>query len=166
MVEDHRVRYAGFWVRFSAEMIDSTVLTIVSTVLELMILGLVYWIRFFLLREQQDAGTGFFEAFNALLIQVLNVILYGLVAVPYYTYGHYRYGTTLGKKPFHVYVVDAHTHARITLKQSYLRCFGYFVSYIPFGTGYLMAAFHPEKRALHDLIAGTVSIYSKEGLRQ
>jgi uncharacterized RDD family membrane protein YckC len=49
----------------------------------------------------------------------------------------------------------------ISMKQSVIRSIGYAISYLPLAAGYLMAAFHPEKRALHDLLAGTVSI-SKE----
>ena len=44
------------------------------------------------------------------------------------------------------------------MKQSVVRTVGYALSYAPLGAGFLMAAIHPEKRALHDLIAGTVSI--------
>jgi uncharacterized RDD family membrane protein YckC len=46
----------------------------------------------------------------------------------------------------------------ISLKQSWIRCLSYTLSYLPMCAGFIMAAFQPEKRALHDLIAGTVSI--------
>jgi uncharacterized RDD family membrane protein YckC len=61
-----------------------------------------------------------------------------------------------------IYVVDAKSFKPITLKQSVLRCMGYVVSGLPFLCGYLMAAFHPEKKALHDLIGGTVSIIKEK----
>jgi uncharacterized RDD family membrane protein YckC len=35
---------------------------------------------------------------------------------------------------------------------------GYTVSYLIIGCGFFMAAFHPQKKALHDLLAGTVSV--------
>jgi uncharacterized RDD family membrane protein YckC len=88
-----------------------------------------------------------------------------LMAFPYYTWGHYRYGMTLGKRPFRIYVVNEKDHLAISLKQAVIRSLGYVVSYLPLAGGYLMAALHPEHRALHDLMAGTVSIY-KRGSQQ
>ena len=55
-------------------------------------------------------------------------------------------------------VVDARTGGRLSLGQSVLRYFGYFVSTIPFGLGLLWVAFDPKKQAWHDKIAGTVVI--------
>ena len=149
-------RYAGFWIRLLADMIDTIVLTVAAWFVELMILGVVYWIGHY--------AAPFQDAFNALWLQIANGVIYLLLAAPYYTWGHYRYGTTIGKRPFRIYVVSEATRLPITMKQSILRSLGYVVSYLPMGAGFLMAALHPEKRALHDLIAGTVSI-SKERSR-
>lgn len=146
-------RYAGFWIRLLADLIDTTVLTVASWFIELMGLGVVYWIGHF--------AAPFQDAFNSFWLQIANAIIYVVIAAPYYTWGHYRYGTTLGKKPFRIYVVTEDQKLPISMKQAVLRTLGYVVSYIPLGAGFLMAAVHPEKRALHDLIAGTVSI-SKE----
>lgn len=94
-----------------------------------------------------------------MFIQLLFYGVYSCVAFPYYVWGHFRYGTTLGKKPFGIYVVSAADQGRLTLSQSIIRTAGYVLSSLPFACGYLMAAFHPRKQALHDLIAGTVSRY-------
>src|SRR6185312_9975503 len=102
----------GFWIRLLADLIDTTVLTVASWFVELMILGLVYWIG----RYTQP----FQDAFNALWLQIFNAVL----AAPYYTWGHYRYGTTLGKKPFRIYVVQESNRLPITMKQSILRSIG------------------------------------------
>jgi uncharacterized RDD family membrane protein YckC len=147
-------RYAGFWIRFVANLIDTIVLTVASWFLELMILGAVYWIG--------SRAKPFQDAFNPFMLQVFNGVLYLLLAFPYYTWGHYRYGTTLGKKPFKIYVVGMATFLPITGKQSVIRTLAYALSYLPFGAGFLMAAFQPEKRALHDLVAGTVSITKEQ----
>jgi uncharacterized RDD family membrane protein YckC len=145
-----QTRYAGFWIRLVADLIDTLILTVASWFLELMILGVVYWLGSF--------GKPFADAFNPFFLQIFNGVLYVLLALPYYTWGHYRYGTTLGKRPLQVYVVTASQGLPISLKQSWIRCFGYVLSYLPFCAGFIMAAFHPEKRALHDLLAGTVSV--------
>jgi uncharacterized RDD family membrane protein YckC len=95
---------------------------------------------------------------NGLLSQVISEVIYTILATPYFVYGHYRYQTTLGKRVLRLYVVRADNGLRITLKQSWIRYFGYLVSYLPVGCGYLMAAFHPKKQALHDLMAGTICV--------
>ena len=150
-------KYAGFWIRFIANLIDTGLLTVASWFLELMILGVVYWVG--------SREKSFQDAFNPFMLQVFNGVLYVLLAFPYYSWGHYRYGTTLGKKPFRIYVVCMSNFLPITWKQSVIRTLAYTLSYLPFGAGFLMAAFQSEKRALHDLLAGTVSI-SKEKMNE
>ncbi|MEA1918610.1 MAG: RDD family protein, partial [Campylobacterota bacterium] len=44
-------------------------------------------------------------------------------------------------------------------KQLIIRYIGYIVSIIPLMIGFFMVAFRSDKRALHDLLAGTVVIY-------
>lgn len=155
------VRYAGFWIRFAAHFIDSVLLNVASLLLEVVVLGFFYLIRLGLRSAQGGVVPSFTEAFDPFLVQALSVGFYFSLALPYFVWGHFRYGTTLGKKLFHIYVVSVSDPARaapITINQSLIRFFAYALSYLPFMAGFVMAAFHPEKRALHDLIAGTVSI--------
>jgi uncharacterized RDD family membrane protein YckC len=72
----------------------------------------------------------------------------------YYIVGHWRWGQTVGKMLLRVRVVQV-DGAPISLGQSLLRFIGYFVSYLTLLLGYLLAGFRSDKRALHDLIAGT-----------
>ena len=136
--------YAGFWLRAVATFVDSLVVGVVSSILG--------WIFLKIVLKIIAAGVnGVEEQFFYLGIQFC-------VAFPYYVWGHFRYGTTLGKRLVGVFVVRTDSLEPITLKQSIGRFCAYAVSYLPVGCGYLMAAFHPQKRALHDLIAGTVCI--------
>jgi uncharacterized RDD family membrane protein YckC len=151
-------RYAGFWIRFLADIIDTLVLTLVSWIVEFIVLGAIYLVWGFILSRQGETIPGFFDAFNAYALQMVNIGMYFCVAFPYYVWGHFRWGTTLGKKPFGIYVVDAKTLGPVTLKQSIGRFAAYGVSYALVATGFLMAAFHPRKQGLHDLMAGTVSV--------
>lgn len=144
------MKYAGFWIRLVADILDSILLTLTSWMVEYFILGMVYWIGRF--------TAPFSDAFNAFTLQLLNIGIYFCIALPYYVIGHYRWGTTLGKKPLKIYVINAHDQASITLRQSVIRFFAYGLSYALFLCGFIMAAFQPEKRALHDLLAGTMSI--------
>ncbi len=45
----------------------------------------------------------------------------------------------------------------LTWRKAILRTFGYFISgFLLLGLGFLVVIFHPQKRAFHDLIAGTL----------
>ena len=118
-------------------------------------------------------APGYLDTVSPFTVQVMSLVVYVILAVPYYVWTHFCYGTTLGKRygmtlstlglcSRRIYVVRAGSYEPITLRQSWIRCLGYAASYLPFGCGYLMAAFHPQKLALHDLFAGTVSILRPE----
>ena len=137
------MKYAGFWIRLAAHLIDFILLNTVEVALEYAIslpLGL-----------------------SAVIQQVVGVILSLALCYFYYVEIPMRRGTTIGKKIFGIYVLDARTGLIFTKKQAIARLFAYLLSYAIVGCGFLMAAFHPQKRGLHDLIAGTVSVRRKKG---
>lgn len=144
------MRYAGFWIRVTAEVIDSTILAIASVVIELMIFGVAFWV----IADPEDLQ----QLGNPVFTQLLNLVVYSVISIPYYTWWHYRNGTTPGKVKLKIHVVNAKDHGKITFQQALVRTLAYALSYIPLGAGFIMAGIHPEKRALHDLLAGTVSI--------
>jgi uncharacterized RDD family membrane protein YckC len=152
------VLYAGFWVRFLAHCIDSLILTFISCGLEFGVLGIFYCIKWMLLLKQGETPPPFDEAFNAFFLQIFNAGLYFCCAFPYFVWGHFNWGTTLGKRLFSVYVLQEQTQEKITLQQSVARFFLYGLSYLPMGIGFLMVIFHPHKQGLHDLIAKTISV--------
>ncbi len=152
------VRYAGFWIRLIADIIDSLVLTALSWLLEYILLGMVYGVWALYMKMHAQLAPPFSDAFNPFYLQIVNVGLYFCLAFPYYVWGHFYWGTTLGKRPFNIYVVSADTLGPITIKQSMVRFFSYLISYLPFCAGFLMAAIHPKKQGLHELVAGTVSV--------
>jgi len=57
-----------------------------------------------------------------------------------------------------VYVVDYRTGRPLTLGRSMIRFLGYGLSYLPMCAGFLMAAFGPERLALHDLVGASRSV--------
>lgn len=152
------IRIAGFWIRFWAHIVDSLILTLASWFLELGVLWVFYGIKTILLAKLGEPMPPFDDAFNAFFLQILNAGLYFCFAFPYFVLGHYQYGTTWGKRLFGIYVVQAETHEKITLRQSIVRFFLYGLSYLPMGVGFLMVAYHPKKQGLHDLIAKTISV--------
>ena len=87
-----------------------------------------------------------------------------LVAV-YPTFFHWRWGQTLGKMAVDIRVVTCRPtptspgwltdSGPLTLGCAALRQLASLLSSAIFGVGYLMAGLRRDKRALHDLIAGT-----------
>ncbi len=133
--------FAGFWVRFAAHIIDFALLNAVEYGLETLI--------------SDPLGLG------AVAQQVVGVVLTLVLCYLYYVEIPMRRGTTFGKQLFDIMVIDAKTGGLFTRKQALIRMFSYLLSYAMVGCGFLMAAFHPQKRAFHDLLAGTVSIRRK-----
>jgi uncharacterized RDD family membrane protein YckC len=155
------VIYAGFWIRAIADFIDSLILDLVVGLLLLMGLGVYYW-------TQTLIGTTspeFLAVMDSFQFQVGFGILRCIVSLIYYPWVTYRYGTTLGKRAFKIYIVSKSNYSAISFQQSMVRCLSYALSYLPFGAGFLMVIFHPEKRALHDFIAGTVAIVRHKDLQ-
>lgn len=158
-----RPRYAGFWIRFVADLIDTTVLTVASWILTVVILAAFFIVALQLgWRDGSWSLGGALESIDGLMLQILNMGLYFCLAFPYYVWGHFRWATTLGKRPFNIQVVRESDLASISVGQSIGRFFGYLPSYMLFFAGFLMAAFHPRKQALHEVITGTVSIIRRE----
>jgi serine/threonine protein kinase len=78
-----------------------------------------------------------------------------LAATLYFVLGHRLFGRTLGKWALGLRVTDR-MGKRLSWKTAFLRfaasAWGLIVAYL---SGFLVAAFHPQRRALHDLLAGT-----------
>ena len=123
--------YAGFWIRFVAWFIDGMILAGVNLVISLAI---------------ANPFSAFF----------LEVILGAIYHVAFWI----GQGATPGKMAVGVKVVMANGEP-IELGSAILRYFGYWLSGLILGIGYLMIAFSAEKRGLHDNIAGTVVIKTR-----
>ncbi len=92
--------------------------------------------------------SGTWEPVLELLVAVITIVFWKRWA-----------GATPGKRLLGIHVVDAKSLGEINNKQAIIRYIGYIVSSLPLGFGFLMVAFHKEKRALHDILADTVVIY-------
>ncbi|MBS1961575.1 MAG: RDD family protein [Bdellovibrionales bacterium] len=143
-------RYAGFWVRALASLVDDIIVMTASLALTIFGLYVVY-------QATKPAAT-FSEAFTGGFIQTVNLAAMTFVSVPYYIGFHWRFGWTPGKRIFGIRVIREIDDGSLSLGRSSARYFAQLLSAIPFGAGYLMAAMNPKKKALHDAIAGTVSI--------
>ena len=160
----HNIRYAGFWVRFLATWVDMLILVVPLVLVVYLISGggLIDLSAFSesLVRAQQGETLSAAQA----LPQVdtsWELLLEFLVAAITVLFWRQWAGATPGKKLLGIYVVDAKSYDEINNKQAIVRYISYIASSLPIGLGFLMVAFHKEKRALHDILAGTVVIYKK-----
>jgi uncharacterized RDD family membrane protein YckC len=86
------------------------------------------------------------------------IILSFLIFVPvYFVFLLAWRGQTVGKMAVRIKVVRR-DGGRVGLGQAFLRWLGYPASALPLGLGFLMALFNGERRALHDLLAGTAVV--------
>ena len=65
--DSEEIRYAGFWLRFVANIIDSDLLNVASWVIELMILGAIYWLK--VIAGGAVPVTSFLEVVDALMFR-------------------------------------------------------------------------------------------------
>ena len=139
-------RYAGFWKRFAAYLIDFILLYIVEGVLavgvlmmsphEINVVGILYGVINFQLVSAALAWA-YFALFESSPMQA-----------------------TVGKYALGIYVTDRHGDP-IGFSRATARYWLKLFSSLTLMVGWLMAAFTPRKQALHDLIAGTL-VFSRE----
>lgn len=128
-----QVRYAGFWMRFVAMLLDSLILVAVSTVL-----------LFFL---PIDPLSGADLGLSYLIFFVYYTALHGS-----------SWQATIGKKVLGMRVMRSNGD-RISYLRALARTFGYIPSTLILLIGYIMAAFTDQKKSLHDIICDTRVVY-------
>ncbi len=133
-----QIRYAGFWVRALAILIDTFIIMVPINYLLAIYFGF-------------DAFRG--EEPN----QVATTIQFVLVSVTFSIFW-VKTGQTPGKKAAQIKLVDAVTYEKVTFLQAFFRFVLYFLSFITI-IGFFIPVFRKDKRALHDLIARTCVIY-------
>jgi uncharacterized RDD family membrane protein YckC len=148
-------KFAGFWRRLVAFMIDSTIVTIIFIVL-----CVIAALAFFFGAMSADNSALLNDLanpknFSSVLILVL--VFYIAINTAYFTYFHGATGRTPGKMLLGLQVYSA-DGTEVSFGIAFLRAVGYLVSSL-LGTipiGFIWAAFDKKKQAWHDKIAGTV----------
>ena len=129
------MEYAGFGTRFGAKFLDGILLQLVGFGTN-MLLGLVF--------SATDGAIYFIATFASGV----------LVNAAYNTFFVGKFGATPGKMAAKVRVVNA-DGSKVSYAKAFGRCMAEYLSGLILMMGYLMAAWDPEKRALHDRICGT-----------
>jgi uncharacterized RDD family membrane protein YckC len=129
-------RPAGFWIRFVAVMIDGVVLLLAQGIL--FGAGWMLW-------DGMDAG---------LLVKGATRLFSSIIGAGYSIVFHWMWGQTLGKMALQIRVVSM-DGGPLSFGQSVGRYFATILSALILGIGFIMAGVRSDKRALHDLLAGT-----------
>ena len=135
-------QYASFGARFVAKIIDGIIMFVIGTII------------------QFGAGLGMGASSTPdpenpfSLVMVVALVLQYVAQGFYYVYLHGKYGATWGKMALKIKVIREDGES-ISYKRALGRMFAEMLSGIILYIGYLMAAWDPEKRALHDRICNT-----------
>ena len=157
-VPQPRFRFAGFWIRFVAALLDGLIVGFpLGFVLVAVLFATVDHSRVNLDNTVDPLGIG---STGMLLIQLVVIV----IDVAYTTLMHGRYAATLGKMICGLRITMV-AGERVTYLRAFTRSLvetGF--NRIPYYIGlinYVVAAFDSEKRALHDHICNTRVVYKK-----
>jgi uncharacterized RDD family membrane protein YckC len=133
-------RYAGFWIRVWASFIDLVLFSLWTLPLMYLVYGPALW-------TNQQLIMGPADVF-------INWVLPSIAVIVFWK----KRQATVGKMAIRARIVDARTGQAPTTRQDLIRYFGYLLSVMPLGLGYLWVAFDPRKQGFHDKLAGTVVV--------
>ena len=167
-IDKNRPIYAGFFIRFLATAIDYLILGTVIYILELIIYpGFQQDLILFSNHLKTDIALNFQSMYPTIYSNIrwwlfITICYYLLTVVIFW----YKIGGTPGKLLLGLRVVDKDMNL-LSINQCILRYLSYIISMVPLGMGYIIIAFHHQKRGLHDLIAESyVVVYSKSKQEQ
>lgn len=134
------MKYAGFWIRVAASIIDSIILVLVTSPILYSIYGKEYF-------KSQGLIAGFWDVILKWVFPAIAVIVFWI----------YK-SATPGKMILGIKIVDLKTGKSPSTSQSIIRYLGYYVSMIPLMLGIIWVAFDKKKQGFHDKLAGTVVV--------
>jgi uncharacterized RDD family membrane protein YckC len=151
-------KFAGFWRRLVAYLIDSTIITIVFFVL--FMIAMMAFLFGSISVNSSKWLADLMDPTKASSLLIFTWIFYAAIMIAYFTYFHGTTGRTPGKMLLSLQVLSA-DGTFISFGIAFLRSVGYFISSI-FYLGYIWAAFDKKKQGWHDKIAGTIVIIREQ----
>lgn len=135
------MEYLGFWPRVVASIIDNIITGIAGVPIGIAC-GLM------------GQGAVFFGQILGFVMGIAYVLVFW----------NWK-GATPGKMAFNAVIVDAKTGAKPSGGTYVVRYLGYIPSILVLGLGFLWVAWDPQKRGWHDMLAGTIVVRPRHGLR-
>lgn len=142
------MRYSGFWVRGAAHIIDGFIVGILSMFVGVP-LGILLGVA------SAFSGSFFLNAIGQFIGSIVGLA----IGWAYYIFMTHKFQATVGKMAIGVKVCadngDVLPLEKIIIRETV----GKIVSALMFFVGYVMIAFTPKKRGLHDMIAHSIVVY-------
>jgi uncharacterized RDD family membrane protein YckC len=160
--EQNQVKYAGFWLRFAAYIIDQFVIGMAGLIVAIpIIIGIVAF--GFNLRGIHEPSDFFNQDGLIMVSGIIGMIVLAAMISIVMKWLYYalmessKYGGTLGKMAVSIKVVDMDGN-RISFARATGRYFSKIITNMTFFIGYIIAGFTDKKQALHDLIASCLVV--------
>ena len=143
-------RYAGFWIRFVAYMIDSIIVTVI-------VFGLLRVTEAVLVQCPAGAAVVIGCPGGLTFLQPQFWLIIALAVL----YSPVMWGTggTLGQRLLRLRVVGVASGVRIGMRRGFLRLLGYILASIPIYLGVFWIGWDRRKQGWHDKIAGSVVVH-------
>jgi uncharacterized RDD family membrane protein YckC len=146
-------RYAGFWIRFVAALIDGIIMGVAGGAIQFLIFGNLMG-PFTRIRPDAPPEEAL-AAMGALMgTAALGMLISIAIGATYEGFFVSRLGATPGKMALSLKVVRPNG-GPISLGRAVGRYFAKWLSSITLCIGYIIAGFDAEKRAMHDMICDT-----------
>jgi uncharacterized RDD family membrane protein YckC len=134
------LKYAGFWIRLWATVIDTFLLMLIIFPILFSVYGTDYF-------TSEDLIKGPLDFLVSWVFPAVAIILFWI----------YK-SATPGKMAISAKIVDARTGSKPSNGQLIGRYFAYIISTVPLGLGFIWIAFDRKKQSWHDKLAGTVVV--------
>ena len=150
---------AGFWIRAAAFVIDWLILVSLVSLVTLPWAEPLSRMQTEVFAQAKSPNPDYAIITRFWLISLAIDLPLGFL---YFTAFNGSRGATPGKQVLGLRIVRE-DGSPLGYTRAFLRRAAQLVSALTFGAGYVMVAFHPEKRALHDLLAGTRVVRTPRG---
>lgn len=155
-------KYAGFWLRFVAYLIDGFIIGTVQSFIIVPMLAMfglgIATMDGMSNMEQMPEENIIAIVFGAISAMSAIILVAGIISLIYYTIMESsKYQATLGKMALGLKVTDM-DGKRLDFGRSLLRNLGKIISQMVLMIGYIMAGLTAKKQALHDMIAGALVV--------
>lgn len=156
------LRPARFFRRLVATWIDMAVFCSLCAILAFPVASVIHWSAVPTNLEEVTSAVS-----DASWISRASGVLGMWIALwwCYFVVGWGLLGATPGKWLMGITVTDHKGRCPIGISRAVMRIFGYAVSSITLGLGHLFVFFRSDRRALHDILAGTRVVRRRRGQR-
>ena len=159
---DAWIEPAGFWVRLAAYLVDilflNTLTVAMTRPLQLKIQPLLQSLQNGVRADDITSLLPLYQKSMPILLSIS--LIYSIASLVYFVGFNGRFGHTPGKWLLGLRIVTD-TGEPITYGRAFARYGAELLSLLILGIGYLMIAMNPQKKGLHDQLAGTRVVHSR-----